>query len=136
MKFPQYIPLYGDPSWRGECPTETAEQATFFNQLPPDIKRIALHIRNEGKRSYAQHNKMRAEGGFVSGASDIVIPGAPAFVCELKRMDHTKSRWQTGQLEYLEACQRMGAFVCIALGWEAAMKSVKDWVDLSSGISA
>ena len=56
----------------------------------------------------------------VKGASDIIIPGGPAFVCELKRRDHTQSKWQDGQQEYLDAAQRAGAFVCIALGYKAA----------------
>lgn len=127
MKFPPSIPVYGDTTYRGPCPTETAEQATFFNQLPPELKRIALHIRNEGKRSHEQHNKMKAEGGFVSGASDVIIPGRVTFVCEMKRLDHTKSKWQPGQIDYLEAAHGAGAWVCVALGWEAAMEAVREW---------
>lgn len=127
MKFPPNIPVYGDATYRGPCPTETAEQSTFFNQLPSDLKRIALHIRNEGKRSHAQHNKMKAEGGFVSGASDVIIPGRVTFVCEMKRLDHTKSKWQPGQIDYLESAQGAGAWVCVALGWEAAMEAVREW---------
>ena len=61
--------------------------------------------------------------GMVKGASDIIIPGGPAFVCELKRRDHTKSVWQDGQQEYLYAAQRAGAFVCIALGHKAAREA-------------
>lgn len=127
MKFPNWLRVYGDTTYRGPCPTETAEQSTFFNQLPAELKRIALHIRNEGKRSHAQHAKMKAEGGFVSGASDVIIPGRVTFVCEMKRLDHTKSKWQPGQIDYLEACQDAGAWVCVALGWEAAMEAVKEW---------
>lgn len=127
MKFPPWLKVYGDATYRGPCPSETVEQATFFNQLPPDLKRIALHIRNEGKRSHAQHSKMKAEGGFVSGASDVVIPGRVTFVCEMKRADHTKSNWQSGQVDYLEACQDAGAWVCVALGWDAAMEAVREW---------
>jgi hypothetical protein len=121
--------VYGDTTWRGNCPTETAEQSTFFNQLPPDLKKIALHIRNEGKRSHAQLAKIKAEGGFVSGAPDIFIPGQTTFICELKRQDHTKSKWQPGQLDYLEAAMEAGCFVCAALGWQAAMEAVKAWRD-------
>lgn len=127
MKFPPWLKVYGDASYRGSCPAETAEQSTFFNQLPPDLKKIALHIRNEGKRDFRQMAKQKAEGGFISGASDVVIPGCPAFVCEMKRLDHTKSKWQPGQVEYMEAAQDNGAFVCVALGWEAAMEAVREW---------
>jgi len=47
----------------------------------------------------------------------------------MKRQDHTKSKWQPGQLEYLEAAHYAGAFVCVALGWEAAMEAVEDWLE-------
>lgn len=127
MKFPNWLRVYGDQTYRGPCPTETAEQSTFFNQLPDDLKRIALHIRNEGKRDFRQMAKQKAEGGFVSGASDVIIPGAPTFVCEMKRADHTQSKWQPGQIGYLEACKDAGCFVAVALGWEAAMEAVKEW---------
>lgn len=127
MKFPHWLTVYGDQTYRGNCPTETAEQSTFFNQLPPALKSTFLHIKNEGKRNYRQMAKQRAEGGFIKGAADIIGPGSPTFVCELKRKDHTKSSWQTGQLDYLKACQEQGAFVCVALGWEAAMEAVREW---------
>lgn len=127
MKFPPWLSVYGSTEYRGDCPTETAEQSTLFNQLPTSLRSIALHIKNEGKRNFRQMAKQRAEGGFIKGASDIIIPGAPAFVCEMKRRDHTKSSWQTGQLDYLKACQEQGAFVCVALGWEAAMEAVRKW---------
>ena len=131
MKFPPNIRVYGDTTWRGICPTETAEQATFFNQLrkkyPYSYGAIGLHIKNEGKRSFAQMAKQRAEGGFIKGACDIVIPAKRTFICELKRRDHTKSRWQTGQIDYMNACHNLGAFVCVALGWGAAWEAFEEW---------
>lgn len=129
MKFPEGLKVYGDTSFRGKCPTESAEQITFFSQLRkrvPHIGLIALHIRNEAKRSAQQTVTQKAEG-MVVGASDIVIPGSPCFVCELKRTDHTKSSWQPNQKEYLQAAKDNGAFVCVALGWEAALEAVKEW---------
>ncbi len=127
MKFPPWLHVVGDAKYRGDCPTETAEQATFFNQLPPHLRAIALHIKNEGKRNFRQMAKQSAEGGFIKGAADIIIPGAPAFVCELKRKDPTKSSWQKGQIEYLQACQENGAFVCVALGYKAALEALEEW---------
>jgi len=127
MKFPKWLKVYGDIDFRGKCPPESAEQITFFRQLPPELKAIAIHPRNEGKRSYHQTAKQKAEGMNV-GASDIIIPAAPSFVCELKRRDHTKSAWQKGQIEYLENCQKNGCFVCVALGYEAALQAVDDWI--------
>lgn len=131
MKIPDWLPVFGDQGYRNKkCPTETAEQVTFFNTLRreyPELGKIALHIRNEGKRTVQQAMRQKAEG-MVTGASDIVIPGCPAFVCELKRADHTQSRWQDGQIEYLEAAKNNGAFVCVALGHKAALEALKEWI--------
>lgn len=128
------FPVYGDTSFRGKCPKESAEQITFFNQLrgvyPDTWGRLALHPRNEQQLRGGQHRgliKQKAEG-MTPGASDIVIPGAPAFVCELKRQDHTQSKWQDGQIEYLTAANDAGCFVCVALGWKAAWGAFGDYL--------
>lgn len=129
MIFPEGIKVYGDKSFRGKCAPEDAELITFFNQLRsryPDIFKIALHIKNEGKRTHQQVNTERAKGALKSGASDIVIP--TGFICELKRRDHTKSRIEDGQPEFMTAAQQHGAFVCIALGWESAFEALEDWL--------
>lgn len=131
MKFPDWLRVYGDLNFRGDCATESVEQSTFFNSLDPELKNISLHIRNESKRNYRQMSKIRMQGGFIKGAADIIIPGCPTFVAELKRQDHTKSKWQDGQIEYLLACKRQGAFVCVCLGWEAAMEAVNEWRGLA-----
>lgn len=123
MKFPHDIPVFGDMSYRGECPSESMEQVTFFNRLRKDYPDswglIAFHPRNEGKRSWTKAAFERAEG-MAKGASDVIIPASPSFVCEIKRRDHTKSSWQDGQKEFLNVAKEKGAFVCIALGCEAA----------------
>ncbi len=134
MKIPPHIKTYGNMDFRGECPKEDAELITFFNELKrlyPDLARIAIHPDNEGLvigTGHLHHAKQKAKGAINKGAADIVIVGNPTFVCELKRRDHTKSRWQDGQLEFLEASQKRGAFVCVALGYEAALNAVNDWV--------
>lgn len=130
MKIPPWLKCYGDRTYRGDCPPESAEQITFFNRLraqyPSTYGKIALHPRNEGKRNHRQTARHKAEG-MAPGASDIVIPGCPAFVCELKRQDHTKSRWEDDQLDYLAVSRNAGAFVCVALGWEAAWEAFEAW---------
>lgn len=135
MKIPNWLKCYGDMDYRNKnCPPESAEQITFFNCLRakyPSIGRIALHIRNEGKRTVQQAIRHKAEG-MVAGASDIIIPGSPSFVCELKRADHTCSRWQDGQIEYLEAAKNNGAFVCVAFGYKAALLALEDWINEES----
>lgn len=131
MKLPNDIPVYGDTNIRGKCPSESAEQVTFFGWLrreyPDSYGLIALHPRNEGQRHMRQTWKEKAEG-MTKGASDIIIPASPAFVCEMKRQDHTQSQWQDGQQEYLRAAQAAGGFVCIALGWEAAREAFQEWL--------
>lgn len=124
LKLLKNITIAGDISYRGQCPHESAEQITFFNQLPPHLKKIATHIRNEGKRTAQQTARHKIEG-MNTGASDIIIPCSPPFVIELKRQDHTKSTISKEQVEYLEECQRQGAFVCVALGWRGAMEFLK-----------
>ena len=127
MKFPANIPVFGDVKYRNKkCPPESSEQITIFNWLRKNGYTTAIHPRNEGKRSFGQVSRQKAEG-MTPGASDIVIPGSPSFVCELKRKDHTLCKWQDNQLEYLEQCQRDGCFVCIALGYEAVIEAIKQW---------
>lgn len=133
MRLPDTIPLYGDPSYRGDCPQEHVEQSSFFNRLrreyPDSYGLIAVHPRNEGLRHIHTAIKHSAEG-MAKGASDIIIPGFPSFICEMKRLDHTKSRWEPGQLEYLEAAQACGAFTCLAFGAQAAWEALQDWINL------
>ena len=120
--------------FRCECPKEDAELITFFNQLKlhyPDLYDVAIHPDNERLISgtgFNAQSRQKAKGAIRSGASDIIIVGNPTFVCEMKRQDHTKSRWQDGQLEFLEYSLKNGAFVCIALGYESALEAVKDWI--------
>jgi hypothetical protein len=131
MKLPNDIPIYGDRSYRGACASETAEQVTFFarirRQYPDTWGLIAIHPRNEGKRSHYQVAHQKAEG-MTTGAVDIIVPGAPAFVCELKRRDHTQSTWQPGQEAFLRAAQNMGAFACVALGADGATEAFEKYL--------
>jgi len=132
MKLNPNIKVFGDINFRGDCPSESAEAVTFFakirKQYPDSYGLIATHVRNEGKRSFQQVAKQKSEG-MTKGAPDIIIPGAPSFLCELKRQDHTKSSWQDGQQEYLLAAQEAGAFVCVALGYVAAFEAFIFWKD-------
>ena len=133
MKFPDGIEIYGDMSFRGDCPAESLEQMSFFNRLrkeyPDTFGAVAIHPRNEGLKEKGQFStvlKHKAEG-MTKGASDIIIPGNPTFICEVKRRDHTKSKWQEGQVEYLMAARVVGSVVCVALGASAAWQAFEDW---------
>ena len=131
MKLPSDIPVYGDVSYRGNCPAEGMEQVTFVNRVrrehPKTWGRIIFHPRNEGIRTHYQVLHEKA-AGMTTGASDIIIPGGPAFVCEIKRRDHSKSKLSEEQETYLHAAKEAGAFVCIALGADAAWQAFEDYV--------
>ena len=128
------VPVYGDVAFRGKCPTEAQEQVTFFAMLrrvyPTTWGALAVHPRNEGLKSGGQFTSVQrhAAEGMTKGAADIIIPGRPALVCEMKRRDHTRSAWQDGQIEYLAAAQEAGAFACVALGHQAAWEAVQAWI--------
>ena len=132
MIFPEGITVYGDKSFRDKkCPKEALEQVTFFNKLrreyPASFGLIAVHVRNEGKRTAHQVARDKAEG-MVTGAVDIMIPGGRTFLCELKRRDHTLSTIHDEQVDYLVAGQAAGAFSCIALGYQAAWEAFEEWL--------
>lgn len=134
MIFPKWLPVYGDQSYRGKCPLEHVEQVSVINRIrrehPNDWGRLVIHPRNEGLKEKGQFStvlKHKAEG-MTPGASDVVIPAAPSFVCEIKRTNHTLSHWQDGQIEYLEAAHRAGAFACVALGAVGAWGAFEAWL--------
>jgi hypothetical protein len=140
VDFPKDIYIYGDKAFRGRCPLEKHETQAFFALLRnayPSIGLIATHQRNEGKLAggWRQANLYKKEG-MVSGASDIIIPGIPSFVCEMKRKDHTKSDLSERQIDYLMACKAQGSFVCVALGADAALQAVQRWMQYSQKIRA
>ena len=127
------FPVFGNLSFRGKCPKETIEMITFFNRLrreyPTTWGALAIHPRNEGLKRAGQFSSVQkhAAEGMTKGAADIIVPGRVTLLVELKRRDHTQSRFQPGQLEYLQAAHDAGAFVCVALGADAAMQAVETW---------
>lgn len=128
-KIPPQIPVFGSTKYRGDCPKEAAEQVSFLSLLKsefPALAKIAVHIRNEGKRTKRQGAQHKLEG-MNTGASDIVIPCCPPMLIELKRRDHTKSTTSQKQLDYLVNSQEQGAFVCYALGAVGAIEAVRAW---------
>jgi len=131
------IPLYGDQKFRDKnCALEEMEQVTFVNRIrskyPNTYGMILIHPENErkvidGKFSLVARSKSM---GMTKGASDIIIPGMPSFVCEIKRRDRTKSSIDQDQIDYLRACYDAGSFVCIALGCDAAEMAFNDCLKL------
>ena len=135
MKLPKDIPIFGDVNYRGDCRKEDAEQIEFVDWLKfnyPDYHRVFIHPKIEGRKSQRLINKDRRMGSFTVGASDCIIPGSPAFVVELKRVDHTKSSISGDQLSYLRVSQKLGCFVGIALGAEALKEAFLLWLDMQN----
>ena len=129
MKFNPDIKVFGDQEYRDKsCPTESAEQITFVKRVrekyPDSYGAIIVHVKNEGKRSF-YGAKIDKASGLTKGAADIIIPARRSILIELKRRDHTLSRWQDGQQEYLLSAQKLGAWVCVALGADAAMEALE-----------
>lgn len=126
---PNSIMIFGNTNFRGACPAEAAEQISFLSLLRrdyPELADIAIHARNEGKRTKLQGHQHKLEG-MNTGASDIIIPTLVPIVMELKRADHTKSSISTDQIRYLVLSARKGAFSCIALGTGGAIDAIAHW---------
>lgn len=133
MKIPINIRVYGNIKFRGKCPKETIEQITFVSWVRrtyPDTHGLTLfHAKNEKKRKGAEFVELDKDKamGFVKGCSDIHDHGKPSLCMEIKRQDHTQSTIDDDQVSYLLAAQKNHAFVCIALGHEAAIEAFNDW---------
>ena len=130
MKFPDWLTVHGDLSYRGECPPEDSEHVTFVNavrRVYPQAAAVMVHVKNEGSRSHGQAAWDKARG-LNKGAADFIFAGSPSLVIEMKRRNPVKSRWQEGQVEFLQAAHGQGAIVCVALGWDAALGAVKAWL--------
>lgn len=127
MKFPRSIPVFGDKTFRGKCPKELPDQRTAIKEIrerwPDTIGRLVIHPRNEGQRDYRKYIREYLDG-LTAGASDIIIPGNPSLVIELKRKDHTQSTLSDKERAYLLAAKQGGSHAVIALGWEAAVEAV------------
>jgi hypothetical protein len=131
MRIPDGIPIFGDIEFRGECKLEEFEQQDFVAWLRleyPNYARLMIHPKNEGVRDGKLSSKDKRNGCLNTGASDIIIPASPSFVCEMKRANHTKSSASYDQVVYLRASIRLGAFGCIALGCEGAKKAFISWI--------
>lgn len=132
MKINKDIKVFGDMAFRDKkCPSEEAEQITFFNQLKkhyPEIAKLATHIKNEGKKSHSQVSKDKVNG-LNQGFADVVIIGSPTLYMEVKRQDHTMSRWQPNQEDKVLLAAEVGAFSCVALGYKGAWLALEAWID-------
>lgn len=133
-EIPQDVLIFGDCNFRGKCPLEHVEQVSIINRIrteyPDTWGKLVLHPRNEGLKEKGQFSAVmkHAAEGMTKGASDIIIPASPSFVCEIKRCDHTQSKWQDGQIEYLQAAAAAGSFACVAFGAVGAWRAFQEWL--------
>lgn len=129
------IEIVGDLSYRNKnCPKEDAELVTFMNEwrIDPQLSEIiVIHIPNEKKRrkkeDFAELKKQRMKGAFLPGASDVIAVGHPTLIIELKRLDHTQSDIEDEQIDFLVKAMQSDAWVCIALGYVAALQFAREW---------
>lgn len=131
MKLNPKIPVFGDSSFRGKCPAEDIEQINFFSWLRfnhPYYANLFIHPKIEGKRTGAQMSYDAKTGALQKSMPDLMIICDYPFCVELKRQDHTKSKWQDGQQEKLESLSNAGCFTGVALGAEAAKEAFKSWL--------
>lgn len=123
------IRCYGDLNYRNpKTPREDSEAQTLVNQVRKKYPHVLfMHIKNEGKKTKAQADFDRSMG-MMAGASDFIFLGVPPMALELKRQDHTLSKWQPKQQEFLIASQEQGMFTAVCFGWQAGMQAVEDWL--------
>lgn len=131
------IPIYGDSKFRDKkCAKEDLEHQTFVNRIrtkyPESWGLLLIHPENERKLIDGQFSRVaRSKAmGMTPGSSDIIIPGCPSFVCEIKRRDRTLSDLSREQHDYLKAAYNAGSFACIALGCDAAENAFNDWLKM------
>ncbi len=140
------IEIVGDVGFRGDCKAEDADLASFFawaRKYHPEYKAFIFHAETEfnptGATSYAYHAKSKAKGRLDGIADIICLPiskGAPAFLCELKRCDISKSLASKKRKEHFEtqllllASQKAaGNTAIVALGLEAVKFSFIEYVE-------
>lgn len=121
-----------DSGYRGDCPKESSEQKHLVKEIrsrfPKTIGKVLFHVENEGKRGYGQANYARQQGQ-TKGASDLIIPGNPSCVIELKRRNKSLSKVSKEQHDFLVATHELGAFACLCYGAAEALKAVDDYIN-------
>lgn len=140
------VPIYGDTKFRGDCPKEDSELATFHQWVKfnyPQLEPLCFHVPNEGisakggsQFSYAakRHNM-----GVKPRLADWICVGgnnAPPFMLEMKRVDIQKSLSSSvrkqhfiEQVELLGSQSQFGAFVCVTLGATAAKEAWLEYIN-------
>jgi len=126
-RIPKNIKIFGNKNFRGICPSEHVEQRNFFQILKikyPKLHKIAMHIKNEGNRTYGQF-LYDAKQGLNVGCCDIIIPCVPSICIEMKRIDQLKSKTTQLQIEYIQNVIEQGGFGCFCLGADAGLEAIE-----------
>lgn len=110
-----------DDGYRGDCPHEDTDMIGYWMWMQyrfPDA--LWFHTPNETRNPSPQYMESRRRKGVLPGVSDIVIltPGIifPKATIEAKRHDTSKSKWQPGQIPFLNRSAESGSFAAVAGG--------------------
>lgn len=114
--------------YKGSCPhedTDLIEYWMWMRHKLPDV--LWFHSPNETKKPTPQYLESRRRKGVLSGVSDVVIvsPGDRwgCATIELKRRDMSLSKWQPGQIPFLNSSAAAGSFSALAGGAEQLKKA-------------
>lgn len=128
-----------DDGYRGECPLEDSDLIAFkwwMDYRFPDV--LWFHPSQETKSNSVQHLASRARKGVRSGVSDVIIltPGVRwhKATIELKRHDSMLSKWQPGQIPFLNDSASAGAFSAVACGLDQIKIAVLTYFGLISDV--
>ena len=107
---------------------ETAEHLTFVSYIHNHYPCLPLvHIKTRALSLGDRLSLTRAWEALCKGASDIIILHKVPFVMEIKRKDLSRSVVSDDQIEFLNNCDSLGCFTCIALGHQAAIAAFNEW---------
>ena len=122
------VMIFGNTKFRGACPLEAKDAEKFVREVRknPTYGMLVTHIRNEGKSTVQAKMRMKRQG-MTKGASDIIIPTAIPFVCEMKRANVKKSEISAEQKFYLKNAIANGSFACVTLGYKGAIDALVAW---------
>lgn len=112
-----------DDGYRGDCPHEDTDLIGYWMWMEyrfPDA--LWFHSPNETRNPTPQYLESRRRKGVLPGVSDVVIltPGLKWYkaTIEVKRHDTSLSKWQHGQIPFLNRSAESGSFAAVAGGLE------------------
>jgi hypothetical protein len=117
-----------------KSPLEHIEQINLVahcKQLWPNEFNVMLHVPNESNVP-VQYRAKLSKCGLLKGASDWLIlwpsNGKPYMLVELKRSRKRDSAVSNEQVNFLLNAQLIGAEVCVAYGYKAALHAIEKYL--------